>query len=589
MTINQVQLSNTFNEFRQTVNNISNTLNAFTDTPAGPGEYSTQSVHADGLFSNTLNISTLTNGRVALVGASGLITDDSGISYNSSTDRLTVTNLTATTQANLNSVRIEGSTTVTATTTFGSGANTTVIHAANGNLHTTDRIDAYHVHASEHLAAGGDVENWATDRGDNAETHKVAAIANTNAAVDMLIVNKSEGDGAYAEFIAIHATGNTTDGWTSFGINSSNYAEGAYGVTKADDAYILYQAPANTVHSGDLVIGTGSNGTGNKIIFSANGFDDPANNTQLVINPGLNVHVEIDTESSNTTTGALTVNGGIGLVGNLNVGGNVSITGTITLGGGGNTVSTDSLAVDNPIIYLGANNAADVLDLGVVGTYNDGTEKYVGLVRDATDGVIKFFANTSTQPTTTVNFSDSNLVYPSLKAGALELTDTTASSSKTTGALIVAGGLGVAGAVYANTINVNTGATVDEFSTDGTLAGSSNTAIPTEYAVKYYVDNYAVSETWTTANTTLTATTNDAIFADTSSAAFTINLPASPSLGDGVRIVDVAGTFAARNVTVGRANTSHKIMGATTDVALNINNASVKFVWSGATYGWRLV
>ena len=35
------------------------------------------------------------------------------------------------------------------------------------------------------------------------------------------------------------------------------------------------------------------------------------------------------------------------------------------------------------------------------------------------------------------------------------------------------------------------GATVDEFSTDGTLGGNSDTAVPTEQAVKTYVDNVA--------------------------------------------------------------------------------------------------
>jgi hypothetical protein len=588
MTINQVQLSNTFNEFRQTVNNISNTLNAFTDTPAGPGEYSTQSVYATGLFSNTLNVSTLTNGRVALVSANGLITDDAGIAYNPSTDRLTVTNLTTTSQANLNAIRVEGPATVVATAAFGSGANTTTIHAANGNLVVSNRIDGYHVHADWHLGAGGDVETWATSKGDNANTHKIFAVANTDTAIDVMVVNQSNGANAYGEFIAIHATGNTADGWVSMGVNSSNYAEGAYGITKADDAYILYSAPANTALSGDLVIGTSGNGTGNKIILSANGFDDPANNAQLTIHPGQKIDINIPTQSSNTTTGALVVRGGIGLQGNLNIGGNVAITGTITLGGGGNTVSTSSLSVDNPIIFLGANNAADTLDLGVVGEYTSSGTKFSGLTRDASDsGKWKLFSGISNEPANTVNFTGAT--YDTLYLGRVEAVSNVESSSKTTGTIVVTGGVGVSGAVHATSFTANTGATISAFTTDGAFTGAANTAVPTAWAVKNYVDNFAVSETWTTANTTFTATKNTAIFADTSSAAFTINLPSSPVLGDGVRIVDVAGTFAARNVTVGRANTSHKIMGATTDVSLNINNASVRFVWSGATYGWRLV
>jgi hypothetical protein len=42
-------------------------------------------------------------------------------------------------------------------------------------------------------------------------------------------------------------------------------------------------------------------------------------------------------------------------------------------------------------------------------------------------------------------------------------------------------------------LEFTTGTTVNEFSTDGTLAGNSNTVVPTEFAVKTYVDNQTVS------------------------------------------------------------------------------------------------
>ena len=42
-------------------------------------------------------------------------------------------------------------------------------------------------------------------------------------------------------------------------------------------------------------------------------------------------------------------------------------------------------------------------------------------------------------------------------------------------------------------IALDSGATIDEFSTDGTLAGNSDTALPTEKAVKTYVDSLPVA------------------------------------------------------------------------------------------------
>ena len=67
----------------------------------------------------------------------------------------------------------------------------------------------------------------------------------------------------------------------------------------------------------------------------------------------------------------MTVNGGVGIIGNMNVGGNVAITGTITLTGSGNTVSTDTLAVANAILFLANGNSTDSLDIGYVGQYNN--------------------------------------------------------------------------------------------------------------------------------------------------------------------------------------------------------------------------
>jgi hypothetical protein len=430
-------------------------------------------VNAANVNSPGLTGTSLTSGRVAVVGTSGLIIDDSGLTFNTTTNALSVAGTVT-----AGNVVSNGTSTLTGTTTFGSGANNAVYYPANGSLILTSsgdasaigRVDANHLHADWHVGAGGDLEVWATSKGDDADTHKVFAVANTNAPIDMMVVNQSEGNEAYAEFIAIHATGNTTDGWVSTGVNSSNYADGAFGVTKADDAYLLYSAPVGTSKSGDLVIGTSGNGTGNKIIFSADGFDDPANNTQMVITPGETVSIAINTQSSNTTTGALVVNGGIGLRGNLNVGGNVAITGTITLGGGGNTVSTSSLSVDNPLIFLGANNAADTFDLGIVGEFTSSGTKYAGLVRDASDlGIFKLFSNNSSRPANTVNFSDANVTYGTLQLGAVKVIGGTASTSNTTGALIVTGGIGLTGAINGSGAIRTTDTTTSTSTTTGAL------------------------------------------------------------------------------------------------------------------------
>jgi hypothetical protein len=88
-------------------------------------------------------------------------------------------------------------------------------------------------------------------------------------------------------------------------------------------------------------------------------------------------------------------------------------------------------------------------------------------------------------------------------------------------------------------------------------------------------------------STTFTAGSNDRIFVNTSSFAVTINLPAAPQTGDQVRFVDLASTFDTNNLTIGR--NSLKIMGLTENLIVSTENAGIGLVYSGATYGWRLI
>src|SRR6056300_331031 len=66
-------------------------------------------------------------------------------------------------------------------------------------------------------------------------------------------------------------------------------------------------------------------------------------------------------------------------------------------------------------------------------------------------------------------------------------------------------------------------------------------------------------------STTTTAVSGNGYFIDTTSAAHTITLPASPSAGDYVAIKDYAGTFATNNLIIGR--NSENIQGNATDSA----------------------
>jgi VCBS repeat-containing protein len=77
-----------------------------------------------------------------------------------------------------------------------------------------------------------------------------------------------------------------------------------------------------------------------------------------------------------------------------------------------------------------------------------------------------------------------------------------------------------------------------------------------------------------------------AYFVDTSEAR-TLNLPASPSLGDTLTIYDAYGTAATNNITILRNGS--KINGQTEDAIIDVSQAVASFVYTGATLGWRFI
>jgi hypothetical protein len=111
----------------------------------------------------------------------------------------------------------------------------------------------------------------------------------------------------------------------------------------------------------------------------------------------------------------LTVSGSAAISGTLEIGGNLIVSGSTEF------VNTENLSVTDPMIFLATNNTTDSVDIGLVGTYNDGSTKYTGIVRDASDGMWKFFAGITEIPTSTVDFASAQ--YASLKMGSLEVTN----------------------------------------------------------------------------------------------------------------------------------------------------------------------
>ena len=85
-----------------------------------------------------------------------------------------------------------------------------------------------------------------------------------------------------------------------------------------------------------------------------------------------------------------------------------------------------------------------------------------------------------------------------------------------------------------------------------------------------------------------TAFPGDNLFIDTSAAAVTITLPASPSQGDAVSFIDAEGTFDTNNLTVEPGSEKIHANTAGYEMFVDTNNAGFTLVYQDSTYGWRL-
>lgn len=330
-------------------------------------------------------------------------------------------------------------------------------------------------------------------------------------------------------------------------------------------------ATAGKQGSGNLVLATGGKGSSNKIIFAAGGLQ--SNNTQMVITPDTKVAIAIATQSTSTTTGALTVNGGVGIVGNLNVGGSVTITGTISFSGGGTTVQTANIAVVNPAIFVADGNSANLLDFTFAGSYTSSGTKYAVLSKKASDGIWYFGSGLTNKPDTTVNYT--GVTYDTIQVGGV----------KNSGTLVQTGDVTINTNKFVVTASSGAVQTAGTITTPEVLITGAVTQETDATTVSYVYS--AISGTWATKNAAYTLVNRDAIFADTSAGTFTLTLPASPAANNRVRIADLAGTWGSVPLTLGR--NGNKIMGLSEDYSLNVKNASVDLIYSGSTYGWRFV
>lgn len=192
------------------------------------------------------------------------------------------------------------------------------------------------------------------------------------------------------------------------------------------------------------------------------------------------------TDSSGTTSGALIVNGGAGIskklyVGtNLDVGGTANIKGNTTIGDATSDVhKINGNMTHNGIVYFAngttyyVNNSgsAKFSGLNVVGnavvtgntTFGDATSDVHKMNGNMTHNGVVYFANGTTYY---INNSGTGYLNALTTNGAVKMNGNTASSSMTTGQLVISGGAGMSGQLNAKSVRIDNAVKFEYNSTD---------------------------------------------------------------------------------------------------------------------------
>jgi hypothetical protein len=132
----------------------------------------------------------------------------------------------------------------------------------------------------------------------------------------------------------------------------------------------------------------------------------------------------------------------------------------------------------------------------------------------------------------------------------------------------------------------------DDYVVSGLTLSINNTApIPsgTEVEVRH-INGTSISngstETWTIITSNQTLSVGNGYFVDVTSSPIVVTLPASPTLGNKIRIIDVAGLSEINQLTV--VGNGEKIQRSSSNLEVSSNAAAFTLIYSNSTYGWIL-
>jgi hypothetical protein len=265
----------------------------------------------------------------------------------------------------------------------------------------------------------------------------------------------------------------TASGSTTFTVNNT-------GVTSATGStYIGVSTSTGSVTFTNLGVQTLTAGTdtavsaatGTVTVWNASTLQSVSNRGSSTTNA---LSITNATNSTSTNTGALAVQGGVGINRDLYVGGNVRIVGTLdaqSVTGNISTASNLSGGTLGSIPYQEAAGLTQYIGIGSAGSFlqSNGSTATYATTASMHVGAAQF-AVTATNVGGGVVVATSGTFN-----NFVRILDTTASTSTLTGALTVAGGVGVRGNIYATEIYDNANRVITSITPSaGTAIGISN-------------------------------------------------------------------------------------------------------------------
>lgn len=418
-------LLNTLNELAAAINDDPT---FFTTVATNLSNHEADSTDVHGI-PNTLVLATMDYVTDAIDSVTGDYSSlaGTGIAWNSSTEEFEIDNTVATvsdlTDHNADTTNVHGITDTSALETT-SGAQSKADTAVS--THNSDTTDVHGISNTADLATKSYADTAvSTHSSDTTSVHGIADTAD--------LATKSYADDAVtthsSDTTSVHGIADTSVLETTSGAQSkadtavsthNDDTTNVHGI--ADTSLLATKSYADTAEA-DAITAAGT-AADSKIATAVAALTKSSVGLGNVDNTSdANKPVSTATQTALDAKASLA---GATFTGSVEVDGNLVVDGDFTVNGTNFSASATSITIEDNMVQLAHQNAANTVDLGLVVAYNDGSAKHAGIVRDVSDAKWKLFKDVATEPTTTVAFGEGSL--DTLAVGSLEATTVTPSS-----------------------------------------------------------------------------------------------------------------------------------------------------------------